>query len=53
MLFSIRGTRKVAAWEVVDSEMVEPVPMYYDDEGKNSVPVTYLTPCPILTLCST
>lgn len=34
MLFTIRTRRKEAAWEVVDSETVDPVPMYYDDEGK-------------------
>lgn len=33
MLF-IRTRRKEAAWEVVDSESVDPVPMYYDDEGE-------------------
>jgi len=33
MLFSIRTRRKETPWEVVDSKAVEPVPMYYDDEG--------------------
>jgi hypothetical protein len=33
MLFSIRTRRKDTPWEVVDSKAVEPVPMYYDDEG--------------------
>lgn len=31
MLFHFR--RKEIPWEVVDSRAVEPVPMYYDDEG--------------------
>ena len=37
MLFTIRTRRKeAAAWEVVDSESVDPVPTYYDDEGTRS-----------------
>lgn len=37
MLFSIRTRRKEIPWEVVDSKAVDPVPMYYDDEGTYSI----------------
>ncbi|KAF7982067.1 hypothetical protein HWV62_30360 [Athelia sp. TMB] len=50
MLFTIRTRRKEAApWEVVDSESVDPVPTYYDDEdldvsrvGDADVSATYM-----------
>lgn len=30
-MFNFR--RKEIPWEVVDSEIVEPIPVYYDEEG--------------------
>lgn len=37
MVFLIRTRRKDVPWEVVDSKAVDPVPMYYEDEGVSSV----------------
>lgn len=31
IMFNLR--RKEIPWEVVDSEIVEPIPVYYDEEG--------------------